>query len=186
MKDKVYNELIGKPQQTYQSKATKVYKEKPQVRSYKTDLDDLVGKYIVSAFVCYPQLVEEYEERLLDFSIKDENLRAMYENILDIVRANPDINDEMVLIEELKKNNFAQVLNEKIDFKVLKKQCPNIIKMRKDLDGRLIEIQLKRLDSEIRECKRLLASGNFSDEDYLRYETYKKERNAILSEADNL
>ena len=186
MKDKVYNELIGKPQQPYQNKTAKVYKEKPQVRSYKTDLDDLVGKYIVSALVCYPQLIEEYEERLLDFSIKDDNLRAMYEDILEIVRDNVELKSESELIDILKAHNFEKVLKEKTDLTVLKKQCPDIIKMRADLNSRLVEIQLKRLDNEIRECKRLLASGNFSDEDYLRYESYKKERNAILSEADNL
>ena len=156
------------------------------MRSYKTDLDDLVGKYIVSAFICYPQLVEEYEERLLDFVIKDDNLRTMYEDILDIMRNNDELKNEDELIDILKAHNFEKVLKEKTDLKVLKKQCPDIIKMRADLNNRLVEIQLKYLDREIRECKRLLASGNFSDEDYLRYESYKKERNVILSEADNL
>ena len=183
MKDKIYNELIGKTQVVYQKDTKKNFKEKPKVRNYKTDLDDLVGKYIVSALVCYPQLVDEYEEKLLDFSIKDDNLRAMYENILEIMRDNTDIKDEIALTDKLKENNFEQILKEKTDLTVLKKQCPDIIKMRKNLDSRLVEIQLKRLDNEIRECKRLLASGNFSDEDYLRYESYKKERNAILLDA---
>ena len=135
--------------------------------------------------VCYPSLVDEYEEKLLDFSIKDDNLRSMYENILDIVQDNPDIKDEAKLIEKLKERDFEQILKEKTDLTVLKKQCPDIIKMRKNLDSRLVEIQLKRLDNEIRECKRLLASGNFSDEDYLRYEAYKKERNAILTDVED-
>ncbi|MBR2922033.1 MAG: DNA primase [Alphaproteobacteria bacterium] len=186
MKDKIYNELIGKQKVVYQNNVKKTFKEKLQIRSYKTDLDDLVGKYIVSALVCYPQLVEEYEERLLDFTIKDDNLRAMYEDILEIMRDNIELKNENELIDILKSHNFEKVLKEKTDLTVLKKQCPDIIKMRADLNSRLVEIQLKRLDNEIRECKRLLAQGNFSDEDYLRYETYKKERNAILSEADNL
>lgn len=186
MKNKVYNELVEPNRQVYQTgKFEKTYKSRPQVRVYKTDLDDLVGKYIVSALVCYPSLVDEYEEKLLDFSIKDDNLRSMYENILDIVQDNPDIKNEAELIEKLKERDFEQILKEKTDLTVLKKQCPDIIKMRKNLDSRLVEIQLKRLDNEIRECKRLLASGNFSDEDYLRYEAYKKERNAILIDVED-
>lgn len=188
MKNKIYSELVEKPRPQYKPKSndrTNV-KTRSQVRSYKTDLDDLVGKYIVSALVCYPQLVEEYEERLLDFVIKDEKLRAMYEDILEIMRENSEIRSEGELTEILKSHDFEAVLKEKTDLTVLKKQCPDIIKMRADLNSRLVEIQLKRLDNEIRECKRLLAGGNFSDEDYLRYESYKKERNAILSEAENL
>ena len=56
--------------------------------------------------------------------------------------------------------------------------------MRKDLDGRIIEVQLKQLEADIRECKRLLESGNFNDDDYLRYEALKKERNALLQESE--
>ena len=188
MKNKVYSELVEKNKPEYQSRTGgKVYhKNKPQVRSYKTDLDDLVGKYIVSAFICYPQLAEEYEERLLDFSIKDDNLRALYEVILETMRNSSETISEDELINILKEHNFEKALKEKIDLSVLKKQCPDVIKMRAVLNSRLVEIQLKRLDCEIRECKRLLASGNFSEEDYLRYETYKKERNIILAEVDNL
>ena len=186
MKNKIYSELVKPDRKMLLHKNNeKVYNVRSAIRAYKTDLDDLVGKYIVSAFICYPRLVEEYEERLLDFSIKDNALRTMYENILEIVRENPDIKDENDVLEKLKDRDFEEVLKEKTDLTVLKKQCPDIIKMRKNLDNRLVEIQLKRLDNEIKECKRLLAGGNFSDEDYLRYEAYKKERNAILSETED-
>mgnify|MGYP003292083232 CR=1 FL=1 len=55
-------------------------------------------------------MVEEYEERLLDFVIKDEKLRAMYENILDIIRSNPDIKDEGELVEKLKEKGILPTL----------------------------------------------------------------------------
>ena len=64
----------------------------------------------------------------------------------------------------------------------MKKQCFDIIKMRKDLDARIIEVQLKHLDTEIKECKSALESDSFSEEDYRRYEALKKEKDALIQE----
>ena len=186
VKNKIYSELIEKhrlqrPKTQFVSQKNKL---QSLARTIKTDLDDLVAKYIVSAFVCFPQLVEEYEERLLDFSVKDEGLRRVYETILEIVREDDEIREEAKLVQILEEKGFGALLKEKIDTRVLKRQSPDIIKMRKDLDGRIIEVQLKQLEADIRECKRLLESGNFNNDDYLRYEALKKERNALLQESE--
>ena len=71
-----------------------------------------------------------------------------------------------------------------VDLRILKKQCPDIIKMRKELNERIIEVQLKQLEADIRDCKRILESGNFGDDDYLRFESLKKERDALINESD--
>ena len=186
VKNKIYSELIEKqrPQRPKTQFVSQKNKLQSLARTIKTDLDDLVAKYIVSAFVCFPQLVEEYEERLLDFSVKDEGLRRVYETILEIVREDDEIREEAKLVQILEEKGFGALLKEKIDTRVLKRQSPDIIKMRKDLDGRIIEVQLKQLEADIRECKRLLESGNFNDDDYLRYEALKKERNALLQESE--
>ena len=186
VKNKIYSELIEKqrPQRPKTQFVSQKNKLQSLARTIKTDLDDLVAKYIVSAFVCFPQLVEEYEERLLDFSVKDEGLRRVYETILEIVREDDEIREEAKLVQILEEKGFGALLKEKIDTRVLKRQSPDIIKMRKDLDGRIIEVQLKQLEADIRECKRLLESGNFNNDDYLRYEALKKERNALLQESE--
>ena len=183
MKNKIYTEFVEKNRPVREYKPVKYQKPKPQsfVRQAKTDLDDLVAKYVISALVCYPKLIEEYEERLLDFSVKDEALRSLYEGILDVVRDNPDIKDEQELASILDTGNYGD-WRKLVDVRILKKQCPDIIVMRKDLDERIIEVQLRQLETDIRECKRVLESGNFSDEDYQRYEGLKKERDVLLSE----
>jgi DNA primase len=183
MKNKIYTEFVEKNRPVREYKPVKYQKPKPQsfVRQAKTDLDDLVAKYVISALVCYPKLIEEYEERLLDFSVKDEALRSLYEGILDVVRDNPDIKDEQELASILDTGNYGD-WRKLVDVRILKKQCPDIIVMRKDLDERIIEVQLRQLETDIRECKRVLESGNFNDEDYQRYEGLKKERDVLLSE----
>ncbi len=183
MKNKIYAEFVDKNRPVREYRAVKYQKPRAQsfIRQAKTDLDDLVAKYIISALVCYPQLIEEYEERLLDFSVKDETLKSLYEKILDIIRENPEIKDELELANVLDEVNCGD-WRKQVDVRILKKQCPDIIVMRKDLDERIIEVQLRQLEADIRECKRILESGNFSDEDYQRYEGLKKERDVLLSE----
>lgn len=185
MKGKIYQELVAKSRP--QKEGRRDYQpQKPRphsfVREIKTDLDDLVAKYIISALVCYPQLVEEYEERLLDFSVKDDDLRRLYETISEIVRDMPEIKDEAELSILLEQKGVADILHRAVDGRILKKQCPDVIKMRRDLDERIIEVQLKQLEADIRECKRVLESGKFSEEDYRRFEALKKERDALLQE----
>lgn len=188
MKGKIYQELLSRPKQERADKRDYSRQQKPKAASFireaKTDLDDLVAKYIITAMLCYPQLVEEYEERLLDFAVKDDDLRRLYEAILEIMRDNPEIKDEAELSAKLDDLGLVHILRQMTDSRILKKQCPDVIKMRKDLDERIVEIQLKQLEADIRECKRVLESGSFNDEDYLRFEALKKERNALLQEND--
>ena len=64
---------------------------------------------------------------------------------------------------------------------MLQKQCPDIMKMRHNLDERIIEVQLRQLDADIRECMRQMQTGDsFSEEAFNRYESLKKERDALL------
>lgn len=188
MKGKIYSELVDKVRPVKENRRDVIQKTKTQsfIRSTKTDLDDLVAKYIISALVCYPQLIEEYEERLLDFVVKDAGLQHLYEAILDIARDCPDLKEEAALAAKLEEKNLGSVLRQMIDVRILKKQCSDIIKMRKDLDNRIIEVQLRQLEADIRESKRVLESGNFTDEEYRRFEALKKERDALLQENDGL
>lgn len=183
MKGKIYSEFVEKvrPQKQKVQYISK-NKQKSLIKAVKTDLDDLVAKYIVSAFICYPQLIEEYEERLLDFFIKNSELRNLYEKILDVFRDNPEIKEEQELFVKLENVGLVNVLRKKTDVKMLKKQYPDIIKLRKDLDARIVEIKLRQLEIDIRECKRAFEDGVFSDEDYRRFEALKKERDVLLQE----
>ncbi len=185
MKGKIYSELVDKVRPQRNSARREVVhkvKLKSFVRNAKTDLDDLVAKYIITALVCYPQLVEEYEERLLDFTVKDVRLKSLYDAILALVQEGEELKEEWELAQKLDKSLGGDDWRKLIDSRILKKQCPDLIKMRKDLDDRIVEVQLRQLEADIRESKRVLESGKFSDEDYLRYEGLKKERNALLQE----
>ena len=185
MKRKIYSDLVEPGRSEHRRETSRQQTSKRSlVRGTRTDLDDLVAKYVISAFVCYPQLAEEYEERLFNFTIKDSRLKALFEAVTEIVRDDPELKDEAELAAKLDAKEDLGDWKRLVDVHILKKQCPDIIKMRKDLDERIIEVQLRQLEVDIRESKRLLESGSFSDEDYKRYEMLRKERDMLLAEND--
>lgn len=188
MKSKVYYELgrgAWKPRESY--KKTDYRRNdaprQPQVSMAgfaKTDLDDLVARYVVSAFVCYPRLIEEYEERLLSFEIKNPGLKELYDAILDIVHDEGEIAESAVLREKLAQRGQADNVKKWAETTGVMKQNPDIIKMRANLDERIVEVQLLQLESEIRECVRQIQTDSFSEDAFKRYETLKNERDALL------
>jgi len=183
MKNKVYEELasgINTSSGNFQRKSSFI--KAPQ-RSFaaaaKTDLNDLVAKYVVSAFICYPRLIEEWEEKLLSFSIKDEHLRDFYQQLLNISHDNELTDEEQ--ITSLLNNCPIKDWHKMVDTRIIKKQCPDITKMRAQLNECILEVQLKQLEMDIQAVKAKLESGNFSDDDYNRYESLKKERDSLLN-----
>ncbi len=181
MKNKVYEELAGTRNTisgNYHRSSSAVKTQKLFAAAAKTDLDDLVAKYVVSAFVCYPQLIEEWEEKMLSFSIKDVRLREFYQQLLDISHDNSLIDEDQIasLLDACPMTDWRKM----VDTRIIKKQCPDITKMRAQLRERILEVQLKQLEIDIQTVKAKLESGDFSDEDYNRYESLKKERDSLI------
>ncbi len=184
MKSKIYNE-IGRG--AWKKSENKNYRKTdkvtlPLVRSVKTNLDDLAAQYVVSALVCYPQLIEEYEERLFDFEIKNKSLKQFFECILEICHENENLHDSEELQSKIKEKGFQKELEQYAEIKMMLKQNQDIIKMRHNLDEAIMEVQLKQLEKDIRDCMQQMEGDSFSEELYNRYESLKKERDAILNE----
>lgn len=184
MKNKIYHE-IGRGAWRQQDKNTHFGKtEKTTISlasSVRTNLDDLVAEFVVSALIAYPQLIEEYEEKLLNFEIKSSKLKALFETLCEMVHDGAEFENTDDLLQSLKDKGFADVLQKNIELKMLKKQCPDVIKMRQNLDERILEVQLKQIESDIRECARQMENDESFSEAYSRYETLKKERDSLLS-----
>lgn len=189
MKTKIYHEIgRGSAWQKTKFEGTSSYKRKNEratislVGTVRTNLDDLVAEYVISALICYPQLIEEYEEKLLDFQIKSDRLRRLYEYLLELAHEGVEIETSEALQHILCDKGFDEELKNRVDLKMLFKQCPDIMRMRKNLDDRIVEVQLRQLEMDIRECMRQMQTGDsFSEETFSRYESLKKEREALLA-----
>ncbi len=207
MQDKIYNELgkgasWRKRQQAVQSGAPTYTKEfgrnylqksryaakndsvsvrQAQLATPKVHLDELVAKYVVSALVLYPNLVDEYEEKISNFNIKNPQLNALLENIISL-NEDEKVEDFAAMYDKLKQRGLQKDVDTLLEFKMLKLQNPNDARMRENLDLRILESQLKQLDAEIKECLRVMeTSDSLSDEVYKRYESLKKEKENLLA-----
>ncbi len=154
-------------------------------KEMKVNLDDLKAQYVISALYCYPQLLDEYEEKLYNFEIKNPKLREILDAMFEIVRDSEEAIDTAQLESGLQQRNLLQPAQELLEFKMLKKQNPDIIRMRANLDGRIAEAQLCQLDDEIKECVRQMEnSDSFEENVFERYETLKKERQKLLQQQE--
>ena len=205
MQDKIYNELgKGASWRKRQSKIkeqplvyTKEYSRRQRfyaqnqfsahqapLATSKVHLDELGAKYVVSALVLYPNLIDEYEEKLLNFNIKNKELNLLLENIIEI-NQEEKIEDFAAMVDKLKQRGLQKSVAELLEFKMLKLQNPNDVRMRENLDLRILESQLAQLDVEIKDCLKIMQSSeSLSDDVYKRYESLKKEKETLLAAQD--
>ena len=209
MQDKIYNELgkgasWRKRQQVMQEQTqqvpmyrknygqkTRYFAPKNDIPAYqlplatpKVHLDELGAKYVVSALVLYPNLIDEYEEKILNLNIKDSKLNSLLENIIEI-NQEEKIADFEQMKAALQARGLQKSVEELLEFKMLKMQNPNDVRMRENLDMRILESQLAQLDKEIKDCLTAMEnSESFSDEVYKRYESLKKEKENLLAAQD--
>ena len=209
MQDKIYNELgkgasWRKRQQVMQEQTqqapmyrknygqkTRYFAPKNDIPVYqaplatpKVHLDELGARYVVSALVLYPSLIDEYEEKLLNLNIKDSKLNSLLENIIGI-NQEEKIADFEQMKAALRARGLQKQVEELLEFKMLKMQNPNDVRMRENLDKRILESQLAQIDKEIKDCmNEIQSSESFSDEVYKRFEFLKKEKENLLAAQD--
>ncbi len=145
-------------------------------------LDELVGKFIVAAMFCYPCLIGEYEEKAGMFEIKDNALKLLLEKMAEIYHQKEPA-DSTVLYNALKEEGFANYIDGLWEVRMLRQQNSDLRKLRREIDTKILEMQLRQLENEIKECVRVLeTSESFSQEVYERCQMLKKEREALLVE----
>lgn len=147
----------------------------------KVSLDELVVKFVLAAMVYYPELIAEYEERMGMFEISNPRLQLFFDALVEIYHDK----------EELKSDELCKLLPEKglgkelvslWELEMFRQQSPYINKIREEIDTKIIEVQIKQLDNEIKECLRIIQiSESLPVEVYHRYESLKKEKESLLN-----
>ena len=147
----------------------------------KTNLDELVARFVVSAFVCYPNLALEYEEKLYNFEIKNSKLKEILENIMELAQ-DEAYNDYDKMLQALDQKGLSTHVNELLEFKMIKIQNNDELKMRENIDLRIIESQIRYLEADIRESLRKMGTvKTFAEDEYNKYISLKKELEALLN-----
>lgn len=150
----------------------------------KRVLDEQIVKFVIAAMIYCPELIAEYEEKMADFEIKDTKLRALFDALVQISTDEPEADCDKVL-ECLKNGGQGSKVGSLWEFKMLRMQKPPVLKLREEINTKIAEVQLKMLDNEMKEClKEIEDAPSFPDEVFKRYESLKKEKEAILQETN--
>ena len=145
----------------------------------KPPLNDLVIRGIIAAMLLYPELIEKYEEKLSAFEINDSRMAKVLAEIIEIHQEDEQLDCER-LIEKLKLN-YAAEIGDLWELNMYKSQKSTLPSLKAEIDNGLLEIQLKQIDSELKECTALMSKQpESSTEIYTRYQQLIKERNSLI------
>lgn len=145
----------------------------------KPPLNDLVIRGIIAAMLLYPELIEKYEEKLSAFEINDSRMAKVLAEIIEIHQEDEQLDCER-LIEKLKLN-YAAEIGDLWELNMYKSQKSTLPSLKAEIDNGLLEIQLKQIDSELKECTTLMSKQpENSTEIYTRYQQLIKERNSLI------
>ena len=166
------------------------YKDnKPKKQEYnlvrRPPLNDLFIRKIIAAIITYPQLAEQYEERLSSFDLSADVMSKILCEIIEIIH-DDNYTDSENILNKLQLNYSAQI-NSLWELGMYKMQKSTLLDLKKEIDSGLDEIQLKQLDEEIKECVNLMKTPSADADDvYKKYRQLIAERNSILSNSTNL
>ena len=149
----------------------------------KPPLTDLILRKVIAGMILYPELIKNYENRLLGFEIADSDVAKILTEILEIYQ-NENISDSDILLDRLKLNYSAEI-NKLWEFDMYKAQKTPLYELKKEIDVCLTEIQIKQIEKEIKECIELMEkSTDNSNNLYKRYQQLQAERNNLIQESN--
>lgn len=151
----------------------------------KPPLTDLELRKIVAGMLLYPELINRYEEKLTSFEIENGITTKILSEILEC-NQNGEAGDSDILLEKIKLN-YASAVENLWELTMYKMQHTSLIDVQEELDDCLTEIQLKQINSDIKECITLMKNtSKNSDDVYVRYQQLLEERNKLLQKNEKI
>lgn len=173
------NQMPERPKTTIPANRKKAASEPIYHFVKKPPLNDLVVRGIIAAMLLYPELIEKYEEKLSAFEINDSKMAKVLTEIISIHQEDEELDSER-LIEKLKLN-FAAEIGDLWEINMYKSQKSTLPSLKAEINNGLLEIQLKQIDIELKECMTLISEKpENSEEIYARYKQLIKERNSLI------
>ncbi|MFI3241565.1 MAG: DNA primase [Alphaproteobacteria bacterium] len=160
MKEIIKKELGGgfKSQRNNQPKTV--------VNDFKVDFDEHLLKRILAIITFAPHLIDRWQEKLATFKINNPELKDLLDNVLEAHNN-----------QETKSNVMIKSFWE---YEMLVERNP--VDIEKDLEQTMLEIQIKKMDLEIKECMRVIeTSADIPEDVYEKYTLCKKEKAELLA-----
>lgn len=183
MKKRIYETYGAGTLKIYTSKNRPHYQK--NVSNIKPPLADIDIRFILAGMIIYPELIEDFEEKLLMFNISNFSLFNMLQKAIDIFHENPSFSSKE-LTDSLKENGYEADLNSLWEIGMLKSQNPYVNNIKKQIDQLMIAVQIKELNKDINEYKLKLEKSSATDEDYQHYLSLKSERDTLIKETNDI
>lgn len=189
MRSRIYNELRAPQARPAAPSGTVVRNTLPTHKriaheelKVRHNLDEKVARFILAVFVCHPELIGEYEEKVGMFEIKDAELNMFWEKLADISHEHDSLTAGS-LWQELEQAGFDKYAATLWELKMIRQQNLFVNKLREEINNKILEMQLGQVEKDIKECLRIMeTSESFPQDVYERYEMLKKDRQALLLE----
>lgn len=163
----------------------KLYKPKKHSSQIKPPLGDIDLRFILASMIIHPDLIGDFEEKLLTFDISKFNLFNMLNSLIDVFHEQENISPDLIL-SELKSKGFEKDLASLWEINMLKSQNTQINQIKDQIDALMRAVQIKQLDKDIFEYKLKLEKSTATDEDYQHYLNLKTERDLLIQESNNI
>jgi len=179
MQKRIYETYGRGTLRAYSAKSGNYRKKSSSIKPPLTDIDI---RFILASMIVYPELIGDFEEKLLMFDITKFKLYNMLQYAVDIFHEDTDITSES-LIKSLK-TNFEKDFGSLWEVGMLKSQNPRINEIKRQIDCLMIAVQIKELNKDINEYRIKLEKDSATDEDYQHYLSLISERDILIKESN--
>ena len=122
---------------------------------------DVDLRFILAGVLLFPDLINDFEERLLTFDISKFTLFNLLHAAIDMFHEDEDT-DSATLMEKLKSNGYDKQLSGLWEIGMLKSQKPFVNDIKRQINTLLAAVQVKQLNQDINEYKLKLDKGSNS------------------------
>lgn len=179
MQKRIYENLGRGRLNSYFAKNKTSPKNKTTLRPPPQDVD---LRFIVASMISFPELIGDFEEKILMFDLSKFAFLKLFQTAIDIFHEHEDIKSDEFM-ELLTARGLAPNIADLWEIQMLRKSKPNVLDLRRKISSLINAIEIKRLNQEINEFKAKLAQTEATDEDYQQYLSLISDRDILIRES---
>ena len=157
-------------------------KANPTTLKHKQPLNDVDLRFILSALIVYPSLIEETEEKILMFDLSKFKYLPVLTQLFECVHKNDSAENMQAFLAG---NGFEKELKDLWEIEMLKKQKANILSIRQQIQNLLTGVQIKQLQYDLNDAKLKLSKPDATEADFEYYLSLYQELQTLMAQMQN-
>lgn len=148
-------------------------------RSVRQPLSDVDLRFILAAFLVYPKIAEELEEKIKMFDLSKFKMINLLNQFFEIL---PQTSDADEIGKKLIEAGFEKDIKTLYEINMIKEQKIDISQVKKQIQSSLTGLQIKQLKAELNEAKLKIAKETTTEDDMKQFLIIQNELNILLAE----